>query len=66
MSELRVDEPFLVGTTVADPATSTLANFGRAQHNSVATGVVLATGLIATFAWVTFLSWASGKIVGIW
>jgi hypothetical protein len=66
MSELRVDEPFLVGTTVADPATSTVVNFGHPRRNPVATGVVLVTGLIATFAWVTFLSWASFKIVGIW
>jgi hypothetical protein len=28
--------------------------------------VVIAGGLLATLAWVAFLGWASGKIVGIW
>jgi hypothetical protein len=66
MSDLRVDEPSFVGTTVAEPATSTLANFSRPQRNRVATGVVLAIGLTATVAWASFLAWACGKIAGLW
>jgi hypothetical protein len=66
MSDLRVDETSFTGITVTEPAISTLANFGRTQRNPVATGVVLVTGLATTVAWMAFLAWGTGKIVGIW
>jgi hypothetical protein len=36
------------------------------QSNPISAGLVICIGLLATFAWMAFLGWAAGKIVGMW
>jgi hypothetical protein len=66
MSDLRVDETSFAGATFPDSATSPVANFSRMQRSPISAGLLIGTGLIATLAWMAFLGWAAGKIVGLW